>query len=244
MSGNSHKIKSQLLKFALVDMDGEDNKELYNFCVEKIKVATGFSFTTSQGKKIKWAIMSSYQKGSGPQSLGRHLLTSIVKDALEINREESTVETNEMQRKKEEYKGVIDSIKSNYSKQYEEAVDEIKYIADTTQKNVKNSRKQNEEIYRRLSLSEKQHPFSGGIAKISTNILSSYSMDKNLSGYSTQHSSKKVLIRNLPTEQVIIHSYYYQIEEYGDEEKEIIIFNPEEYTVVKEDKIKDLEDLK
>ncbi|WP_430476942.1 hypothetical protein [Bacillus cereus] len=223
-------LTSSFLKFALANVHTEDNL-YHDFCETQIKKQL------SIGKKISYPTLNDYQGASGPKSLGRHLLTNISIKALEISRtEEYGNMYGDMRWRQVELEPVIDSLEKEFSREYQDAIDELRYIAKDTQELIRKSGEDKVKLYRKLCTKE------GGVVDgqlnnnailMDVNILSSYTPTNDLTCYTGKHWSDIWIERYIPVDQVIIHPSYIHIADFEFAEREALIYNPSQRVIIK-----------
>lgn len=218
-------LKSSMLKFALADAR---NDIFCNFCEPLMIKRLGLQ----PNGLLLLAALRDYQNSSEPISLGRHLLTDISINALHLSR---TTEYDSMAFEQKRYKSIIDSLKKAFPIEYLNALDELRYIVEETQKMIRDSGKEQVTLYRKLCVKE------GGVVAgqlgndkifMDTNILTSYTPFNKLEGYTGTYWSEVSIVRDIPVDQVIIHPSYIHIADFEFAEQEAIIYNPSQRVIM------------
>lgn len=230
-------IKSSLLYCALINRygRGKKGKEIYDFLENSLrKHRLGL---LPKSKNIREIYLKSYQEGSGPLSFGRHLLTELAKEAFDIKRNE--VQDSDMEREREYYDPILKDLKSIYTLDMKEAVEELQEIAQASQDYVrlKNEVKGDkillfrnvprdskwEESYLRANKAKEE-------IKYYPNILASYTDLESVKDDYGDGRSGLTIRREVPIDEIMIHySYLLNEKENTDlsDEEEIIVFHKE-----------------
>ncbi|MFD9363395.1 hypothetical protein ACFWAE_16250 [Priestia megaterium] len=174
-------------------------------------------------------ILKGYQEASGSSSIGRHLLTEMIKKIVDCKRDESEGMLGD--RDSYGFDHAINAIKKKFKTDYDNAVHELNNIRIWTNKLIK----QNEKIvdgkylplYRKLTPKDIEGHVSSNRVHLQTNLISSYSFSNNSQHYINPHWTNNTMKRLVPIEQIIIHSGIFNLEGFSTEEDEVIIFNPE-----------------
>ncbi|PGP21003.1 hypothetical protein COA01_15810 [Bacillus cereus] len=228
-----YKLKSSLLKFALSDFSAGD-KRYYQFCKTKIKEKLGRDIDFNS------PILKDYQSSSQPQSLGRHLLTDIVVNALGLTDNDvkeldyrRTTERDSMPFERDYLKPIIASLKDKFPQEYLDALKELRKITLVTRNMIRKSGKGTVELSRCLCAKEGRE-VDGQLGQTNilmhVNTLTSYTT--NLTRYTADSWSNIGIKRYIPLDQVIIHPSYVKIVGFDSDESEAIIYNPSKEVII------------
>lgn len=177
----------------------------------------------------EYYVLKGYQEGSGPSSIGRHLLTQMVQDIFgETIRNESEYMLDK--RDNWGFTQAIQAIKETFSNEYKDAIAELEMLKEKTKQLVENYDKvvdgNHLSLYRRLPTHE-----LAGLQKennkvwLQPNLIASYSFTNNFENY--PNWSDYTIERLVPIEQIFLHSGLLDLPGFSTVENEVIVINPE-----------------
>ncbi|WP_154973552.1 hypothetical protein [Priestia megaterium] len=245
MKTEPYKIQSDLLRITLCG--GFHQFQNYFQEIKQVmqsKTQIGEAFFTTRHEDY---VMKGYQEGSGSSSIGRHLLTEMIKELVGCKRNESEYMLN--QKESYGFSDAIEAIKTKFKTDYDQAVLELGHIRTLTNNLIRANEKIIDErylpLYRKLTTGDIQGRVSSEKVHFLTNLISSYSFSNHSKHYPGNHWTNTTMKRLVPIEQIIIHSGIFELESFTTEENEVIIFNPEhELKITTEAKIENYPDYK